>query len=123
MGYPQTAKTTDQIPTLKVLVPMNSLIPNFFSNIMENLVPKVESYLVSFECEVSCAKCVFFKRNQLKFSWKLENVVVSIIYKTRNNMNIAFSDCLQMRCIFAFFPHFFSHTGNDNIDCKFEENS
>ena len=41
--------------TFKVLFPIHSLNPDFFSNIMEILVPEVESYLEDFIlCEVSC---------------------------------------------------------------------
>ncbi len=39
-----------------------------------------------------------------KLSWKLENVV-STIYKTISNINIVFSNYLQIRYIFAIFHH------------------
>ncbi len=41
--------------SLKVLVPIHSLIPPIFFKHIEILVPEVESYLEDCMCEVSCA--------------------------------------------------------------------
>ncbi len=62
-----------------------------------------EKYLHWFLiCEVSWqSRCSFGEINE-KPSWKLENVV-SNIYKTISNINIVFSNCLQIRYIFAIF--------------------
>ncbi len=52
--------------------------PTFFKH-MEILVPKVESYLEGFMCEILCAKSVLFRRNQEKTACKLENVVKNVV--------------------------------------------
>ncbi len=49
------ALTGIKIYSLKVLVPIHSLIPPIFFKHMEILIPKVESYLEGCMYEVSCA--------------------------------------------------------------------
>ncbi len=49
---------------------------------------------------------VYFRINQGKPSWKLESMVVTIyhVYKAISNINIVFSNCVEMRYTFAFSP-------------------
>ena len=73
-------------------------------------------------CEILWAISVYCRRNQQKSAWKLKNMI-STIYKTINNRNIVFSNCLQMRYIFAFLFHHEWYIGwkSDHI-CQFKEN-
>ncbi len=59
-------------------------------------------------CEAVCAKYVYIGELSENLSWKLENGVTTI-YKTLSNINIVFSNCLQMRytCAFLFIYLFF----------------
>ncbi len=69
---------------------------------MEILVPKVESYLEGFMCEIYTQSRCSLEEISEKPSWKLENMA-STIHKTISNINIVFSNCLQMRYIVAIF--------------------
>ncbi len=87
---------------LKVRVPIHSLIPQLFSNIQRFCYQKLSHIQKAF-----CVKFYAQSRYSLgeigeKPSWKLENVV-STIQKTISNISIVFSNCLQMRYIFAIF--------------------
>ena len=49
--------------------------------------------------------CTLYWKNHCIPSWKLEKMVTTF-YQTINNKNIIFSNCLQIRYIFAIFVTF-----------------
>ncbi len=78
-------------------------------------------------CETLCMRQVgVLGEISEKPSWKLLENVVSTIYKTISNINIVFSNCLQIKYIFASFL-----TMDDDVligkvtisFCQFKENS
>ena len=106
-----------------MLVPIHSLIPNFFSNIWrfgyQKLSHIYKALCVKFYVQ---SQCSVGEINE-KPSWKLENVV-STIYNTISNINIAFSNCLRMRYIIAFFSPWMMTCilrKSEHI-CQFKEN-
>ncbi len=86
------------VTSLKVLVPIHSLIPPIFSNMWRFWYQKLshiqKALCVKFYAQSRCSLGEISENP----AWKLENVV-STIYKTISNINIVFSNCLQMRYI------------------------
>ncbi len=92
---------------LKVLVPIHSLIPQLFSNTWRFWYQKLS--------HIQKALCVTFWRNQRKTLLKIR--------KTISSINIVFSNCLQMRYIFAMFSPWIMFWQKIDQICQFKENS
>ncbi len=91
----------------------------FLSNIMEILVPEVDSYKRLFLWSGICNMCSLRELIETTLM-KWENTTT--FYKTISNMNLDFSYCLQTRHKFAFFFHLDWYIGSksDNI-CQLNE--
>ena len=79
------------------------LLPSIFFKYVKILLQEVESYLEGFMCESgmrNLSMCSLGKISKNPPKW--ENMVTTI-YKTISNINICFSNCLQMRYTFCNF--------------------